>query len=522
MVAHVLRLRLALLLGGFRGDPQKVTRGIVGTLMLAAATAAACWAFLSVGDSSTPAVGAITIFCGAALTLAFALAPIVAAVTDPLDPRRFRVFAIPADALAAALAVAGVFSAPVLCLIALAVCAAVAWIAAGATLVAAVLSVIIGVATCVLFARVALGVAGIIFGDRRSRELSGLLLVAVLAIVIPVGVFLASLDWRGTVPGPLQQVVDTLSYTPIGAAWAFPLLFTRGDASGVLALIVSVATLVALGGAWLAIVRHFLSTIEKPLTTRERGGLGWFSVVPGTPGGAVAARSLVYWLRDRRYLVNTLVIPVAAVATVVPLLIAGVPANVAALVPILFAALFFGWLPHNDLAYDSTAIWMHVASGLRGLPDRVGRLVPILVIAIPVLAIGIPVSVALHGRWAIAPAIVGVCVSLFFSGLGLSSIASAASPYPVTPPGESPFQQPQRTGSSGALPQALVMLAALAVSAPSLWWTWVAITSRVEAASLALWVGVATGLGVLVLGVAIGAAVFNRRTGRIMEFAEAS
>jgi ABC-2 type transport system permease protein len=220
--------------------------------------------------------------------------------------------------------------------------------------------------------------------------------------------------------------------------------------------------------------------------------------------------------------VNTLVIPVAAVATVVPLLIAGVPANVAALVPILFVALFFGWLPHNDLAYDSTAIWMHVASGLRGLPDRVGRLVPILVIAIPVLAIGIPVSVALHGRWAIAPAIVGVCVSLFFSGLGLSSIASAASPYPVTPPGESPFQQPQRTGSSGAVSQALVMLGALAVSAPSLWWTWLALTRTIEAAALALWVGVATGLGVLVLGVAIGAAVFTRRTGRIMEFAEAS
>jgi ABC-2 type transport system permease protein len=35
-------------------------------------------------------------------------------------------------------------------------------------------------------------------------------------------------------------------------------------------------------------------------------------------------------------------------------------------------------------------------------------------------------------------------------------------------------------------------------------------------------VGVATGLVVLVLGVAIGAAVFTRRTGRIMEFAEAS
>ena len=86
MVAHVLRLRIALLLGAFRGDPQKVTRGIVGALLLLAATVAACWSLLRVQESSTAAVGAITIFCGATLTLAFAVAPIVSAVTDPLDP----------------------------------------------------------------------------------------------------------------------------------------------------------------------------------------------------------------------------------------------------------------------------------------------------------------------------------------------------------------------------------------------------------------------------------------------------
>ena len=103
MVAHVLRLRLALLVGTFRGDPQTVSRGLVGTVLLVGATAAACWGILSVQESSTAAVGAITVFCGAALTLAFVVAPLVSAVTDPLDPRRFRVFALPPDALAGAL-----------------------------------------------------------------------------------------------------------------------------------------------------------------------------------------------------------------------------------------------------------------------------------------------------------------------------------------------------------------------------------------------------------------------------------
>lgn len=435
MVAHVLRLRLSLLRGGLRGDARAIARASVKLLLVAVATVAGCWGILGLQDAAAAPVSAVTVFCGSAITLAFALAPFAGTFVDPLDPRRFRVFALPADPLAATLALAGLLSVPVFALVALAVCAGIVWVRAGAHPAAAVTAIVIGVLTCVLFARVALGAAALVLGDRRSRELSGLLLVAVLVIVVPVGVFLASLDWHGAVPGPLQQVVDVLSLTPLGAAWSFPLLLARGAPSAWLAVVIAVVTVGLLAVAWVALVRHLLSTIEKPLTTRERGGLGWFSVVPATPGGAVAARSLVYWLRDRRYLVNVLAIPVAAVVTVVPLLVAGVPGNVAALVPILFVALFFGWLPHNDLAYDSTAIWMHVAAGLRGLPDRVGRLVPLLIIAIPVLAIGIPISIALHGRWAIAPAIVGACVSLFLAGLGLSSIASAASPYPVTSPG---------------------------------------------------------------------------------------
>ena len=111
-------------------------------------------------------------------------------------------------------------------------------------------------------------------------------------------------------------------------------------------------------------------------------------------------------------------IPIAAALTTVPLLIAGVPLEIVALVPVPIVALFLGWLPHNDLAYDSTAVWMHIASGVRGVSDRVGRLVPVLLIGMPLLAIAIPVAISVHGRWALLPAMVGVCASLFLSGLG--------------------------------------------------------------------------------------------------------
>jgi ABC-2 type transport system permease protein len=142
---------------------------------------------------------------------------------------------------------------------------------------------------------------------------------------------------------------------------------------------------------------------------RERTGLGWFAVTPATPTGVIAARSLVYWSGDRRYRVNVAVVPAAALLAAVPLLVADVPPPVVAQDPAPLAALLLGWLPHDDQAYDSNAIWMHVASGVRGWADRVGRLVPIALIGLPLLAVGVPLSVMLSGDAAMLPALAGVC-----------------------------------------------------------------------------------------------------------------
>jgi ABC-2 type transport system permease protein len=522
VAAHVLRLRVALLLGALRGDSGHVTRAILGLILLVGATAAGCWALLSLADAASEVVLAITVLGGAAVMLGFALAPLIGAVADPLDPRRFAVLGLSRGRLAAVLAVAGFISVPILTLTAFAVCAAIVWSEHGVPWIAGAVSMFLGVATCVLLARVCMALTTLFLRDRRSRELSGLFILVVLVVVVPVGVFLASLEWGGTVPSQVLEAVSVLDTTPLGAAWAFPGRIALGDANAGSSLLVAVATLAGLVVLWVWLVRRLLTTTARPISGRDRGGLGWFGVAPGTPGGAISARSLVYWFRDRRYMVNILVIPVAAAITAVPLLIAGVPFEVVALVPVPFAALFLGWLPHNDVAYDSTALWMHVASGVRGWSDRIGRLVPVLLIGLPLLAIAIPFAILLYGRWALLPAMAGVCLSLFLCGLGLSSIASVAAPYAVSRPGESPFQQPQRTGAGGVVTQGLVMLGTIVLSAPALWWAWIALTDDIEAATMALWGGLVMGVAVLLLGIAIGAIVFERRGGRLMEFVEST
>jgi ABC-2 type transport system permease protein len=521
VAAHVLRLRIALLVGALRGDSAHVSRAVIGLLLLVGATTVACWALLTLGDAPTDVALAVIVFAGSAVTLGFALAPLIVGATDPLDPRRFTVLGVPSGRLAAVLAVAGFISVPTFALIAVSVATAIVWADHGVSGAATAVGVLLGVATCVLLARVCMALTALFLRERRSRELSGLFALAILVVVVPVGVFFASLEWRGRVPTQLAEAVDALALTPLGAAWAFPGRVAQGGLEAAApTMLVALVTVIGLGLIWVLLVRRLLSSAEAPVSVRERGGLGWFALAPGTPSGAVAARSLVYWLRDRRYLVNIIVIPIAAAITTVPLLIAGVPPEIVALVPVPIIALFLGWLPHNDLAYDSTAVWMHIASGVRGVSDRIGRLVPVLLIGIPLLAVLVPVSISLHGRWALLPGMVGVCGALYLTGLGLSSISSVVAPYAVSRPGESPFQQPQRTGAGGAIAQSLVMLGAIALSAPALWWGWLALGGDVEAATMALWGGLAIGVAVLIIGIAVGSAVFERRGGRLMEFAE--
>lgn len=518
MAAHVLRLRLLLLIGALRGDRRHVIRTVLGLVVLIAAVVAVCWAVLRLRTAPEDVVLVVSVIAGSAAAAGFFVAALVGGFDDQLDPRRFAVFGPSPRPLAVILLLASVISIPILALVAVGVCVVVLWTDLGAPMGLTVVAVVLGILTCLLLAKIGLALGGLFLHERRSRELTGVFLIAMLVVVVPVGIFFASLEWDGKVPPALREAVDVLALTPLGAAAALPARAITGGVAG--PLVVAVVTVLALVAIWVWLVQHILTTTERPTSGRERGGLGWFAVTPGTPAGGIAARSLIYWFRDPRYLVNLVIVPIAAVVTVIPLLLVGVPIEIVALVPVPLMAVFFGWLAHNDLAYDSTALWMHLAAAVRGSSDRAGRLVPVILVAVPVLAVSIPIAIMLQGRWAVLPAMVGVCASLFLCGLGLSSISSALAPYPVSRPGDSPFQQPQRTG--GGLAQGIVLIGAIILSLPALYWSWLTLTTDVEYAWTAMWGGIAIGLAVLLIGIFGGGFAFDRRGSRLMEFAEST
>jgi ABC-2 type transport system permease protein len=468
-----------------------------------------------------PVARAVAVLGGAAVLLGFLVGPILVGAVDQLDPRRFAVFGVDERQMPWVLVLASFVSVPSLALLAVYISICIVAVGAGAPWPLAVLMTLVGVVTTALTARIGMAINALLLPERRSRELTALFVLALLVIAFPVAVFFGSLRWDGLVPPSLATLSGIVGVTPFGASPAFLFSAAEGEtAAAWVSGLVAVLTLVGLWAVWSLLVRRLLTTTERPIASRERTGLGWFGLLPSNAFGAIAARSLVYWLRDRRYIMNIIVVPVAGVLTVLPLIVAGVPLEVAALVPVPVMALFFGWLPHNDVAYDSTALWTHVASGVRGLPDRLGRLVPVLLVAIPVLAIAVPLSLLMIGDWKLLLPLGGLAASLLFSALGLSSIVSVVAPYAVSRPGDSPFQQPQRPTSRGAYGPAAAFLGAIVLSIPTIWLFAATIIEGASYAPATFWVGLASGVIVLIAGAVIGGRIFERSGERLMEFVE--
>ncbi|MGI6877952.1 hypothetical protein [Microbacterium sp. gxy059] len=522
MAAYILRLRLALLVAPVRGPWRRTVRTVVGLVALALLTAAAVWGIGHLRDApgdvafvTTTAIGSLLTFCFFALSFARGR-------RDPLDLRALAPLPASPALLSAWTGLCGLLSVPILATAVVDVAMIAVWGAHGAPVAAGIGSLVLHLATCALAARLGYWCSDRLLDGHRSAELTALSVIAVLVIFVPALLQILSMSWEDGAPAVVRAITNALSFTPFGAATAVG-AFGAFDGGGVLAVlaasaVVALATLALLALAWHGAVVRTLHVPPRP-RTQLRDRLGWFAMLPGTATGAIGARGLFYWARDRRYLANLAVVPIAGIVPIVPLLIAGVPIEIAALIPMPIMATFLGWIVHNDLAYDSEALWIHVITGARGVADRLGRLVPVTAIALPVLAIAVALTAQLAQAWDHIGVLVAVAACLFLSGLGLSSVASVVAPYAVARPGDSPFRQPQRTGARGVLSPAIVLVGTVGAALPTLILAGRAILGGEPTDGDAIATGIGTGLGVLVVGVAIGAIVFDRRGHRALDLA---
>ncbi|MWV49382.1 ABC transporter permease [Rathayibacter sp. VKM Ac-2803] len=512
MAARLLRLRLDVLLGAFRSGPASTAGVLLGVLVVVAATAGLLAGLRALEPASGLAADAVVVG-GSLLTLAFLALPFLLGPVDPMDPRAFRLFGIPSVRLAAALALAGLISAPVLALAVLGGALVPLFPGAGAL---GVLGPLLGVLTSALLARIGLAASAALVPSRTARELLAVLgLVLILAVPVAL-VLVTGLDWGGAGSRVLDGLASALGATPLGAAWAIAPAAAAGDP--VPSLLVALLTLVVAAAVWWLVVRVLTERPERTHRPARGVRLGWFEVLPASPAGAIAARSITYWARDPRYQASLVAVPLLPVVTLVLLAVVGVPFPLLSLLPVPLVVLFLGWFLHNDVAYDGSAFWLHVAAGVRGRADRLGRAFPTLLLGLPIVLLGSLVSSATSGLDGSFPVLLAANTCLLLVPAGVASAVSARLAYPAPRPGDSAFVQPQAPGASGAGPQALAFGLGLLLAAPTVVLALRALFVDPEAVSTAVLTGFGSAVVVFVLGVLLGGALFDRRAAELVSF----
>jgi ABC-2 type transport system permease protein len=509
MAAQLLRLRLGLLGASLRTSGRYALAALLG--LVATISLAVYIGGLRVDDSDNAAT-AVTI-TGSLLLVAYLVVPPLVGTDDAMDPRRFGLFGIAPGRLAAALGLAALISVPALALVVVGIAQAVTWSTSEGSLPVSLAALVLFVVTGVLVSRIGTLVSAFFTTTRRRS----LVVVSALIVVAFVAPGLVALVQAGGDFDALEPAAAALGWTPFGAAISAPAAAAAGlGGEATVKLLLALVYAAVLWVAWRALVGAVLQHAEPQVSRVRRHGLGWFEVFPPTATGVIAARTLTYWGRDNRYLVSLVVVPILPLLLVVPLVLAGVPAHFLALIPVPIAALFLGWSVHNDVAQDNTAIWLHVVSDTKGAADRLGRLLPVLLVGVPVIVLGSFISARVYDDGSVFLSMTGVSLGVLLTALGLSSVISARFPYPAVQPGDSPFSSPQAAGSRSAVIQSLSLLLTVVLMAPALIFAVMGLLSGGVWPFAAFVVGLSIGLVVLVAGVAGGGRVFERRSTELL------
>lgn len=510
MVDHVLRLKLALLGSAFR--PGATLARTLAVVALGIAIGAAVILLALDVDVRLASHRAGLVIVASALSVAIAVAPLSAGLGSALEPRRFASYPIEPRRLAVTLAAAAAVGLPGLLAAALGVGLELAWAGTG-TAGAAIAAGVLAAAAIILMTQYLVAIGAQLAVSPAARRLVTAIARTVIVVAIAAAATTVLVVGGGGDDDALIAIARTLGNTPVGMLWAVP----ASDTGPLFARLFGGAIMLAvLAFGWGWIVARLLEAPQRARDSASLSGLGWFDLVPATPAGVIAARSLLYWTSDSRYRAVILALPVAPVVMMLAFAVAGAPLPPLWLVPLPVLALFLGWFSHNDVAYDHTAVWMHVAAPVPGAADRWGRCVPPLLLGVPVVLLLAPLFALWSGVEGVLPALIGISIGLLLTGLGVSSVSSVVGAYPAARPGAGPFDQPPTLGARAGWSQSLALVATLAFMAPSVLvagWG-LAEPSWFAVAGLA---GAATGLGMLLLGIVIGGRAFRRRAPELLD-----
>jgi ABC-2 type transport system permease protein len=518
VVAQLISLRWALFANGLRRNVWQLVGVIVGALYVLGLLALAGVGLAALGAYDLRLGSIVAVLACALMTLGWLIIPVFFTGMDgSMDPQRFALFPIKPGTLAAGLLMAGFIGVPGVATLVFLLLTSLAYLHAPVALALSVVCALGSALVAQLLARTGTAVATTFSARRGVREIASVLLFIPIFFIGPAIASLA--DNAAEVGRALPAVAGWVRFTPFGAFAGVPASAAQHDVVGLLGCLgVGVASIALLWWAYSAMLRRAIVTPPRVKAAAGIKGLGWFSRFPATPWGAVAARSLTYWLKDPRYAASLAIVPMLVIlyVFVIPNISSEVPHLALILGPLV--GMLMGFSISADISYDSTAFALHVLTGVRGVADRVGRVVALLIIGTPLTVLAAVIPPIFSGTPELVPASLGAGLGTLLVSGGLASIASARWTYAVPLPGESPFKTPQGAGARMALTQGVLMLAVCLTAAPAIG---LFIASLVTGSALLGWltlvVGLLWGAGVLLLGVRIGGRWLEAREPELMQ-----
>ncbi|WP_062516548.1 hypothetical protein [Demequina gelatinilytica] len=462
----------------------------------------------------------------AVLSIGWAVVPLmVAGLDDTLEPARFRTLGVSARTIMPGLTVAAFLTLPALFFALALGLLGLSWRVSGPeALAVAALGLALAYGSMVLGARVSAAWAARVLSSRRAKLATFAVLGLALAAAAPVALVLFRDGLTAVIGADVEVLLDRLGTTPLGAGVAAPALAAEGDWLGA-------GWRIAMQAAWLLLVHAVwrVNVAHQLVAPLGRGGgarrrhdrildpvRGLVRPRDGATA-AVHARLVRAWVSDPRYLsslVGVMLLPVTFFALVMPVF--DLDPRWAYLVPIVLAVTI-GWGRHNDVAFDSTALWLDVVSGRLGQAVLRGRLAATASWALPLIVVVALATVAWGGRWADAPGLLGTCVGVLGVSLGVAALSAVLVPYRAPAPGASPFGSEVGAVGAGLVAQ-LVSTLVLVLLVPFVVVPFVvALVAEAPGWGAAACVlGIITGIGAYAGGVRAAGAVYNARSGRLL------
>ena len=490
---------------------------ILGGLYALSVLAMLLSAMFFLGSEPLEVVTAASTLVGATVLLGWWLVPVLTSKADAtLDPARLGLFPLSTTGVLAGQTVGAVIGIPgVLTVIAL-VGWLLCWRSSAPAVAAAALCAVLAALLAFTGSRCAAALAARIAKSRRSTEILSILSLLLIVLLAPIFTSVATGVER--VWDRLPGWAAVLSWTPLGAVWAIPGDVAAGRwGAALLRLLIVLATLAVLVGlARFALDRALADAAggAARATGRSVAGIGALDRFPATPWGAVAARCLIYWLRDPRYSASLLMIPAISAAR---WSLGGDGGCARWLLPMMIA-LLMSYAISADISYDNSAFSLHLLASVPGRADRLGRVVAMLIVATPLVGLGVVMWMLRVHEWQALPALLGTCAALLLGGAGVVSVVSARYTYPTPPPGASPMKTPQGFTILNLVVQFVVMGLMLLLALPPLVLLFVHLGSGAAVWSwLALAVGLVEGLVLLWLGVRLGGKWLDARGPELLQ-----